>query len=91
MKIITLIENTVYKKGLKAEHGLAFLVKTPTMHILFDTGQTGEFMANAQKMGEDLQAVDAVVLSHGHYDHAGGLQAFLDFNAHAKVYLKKRL
>lgn len=89
MKIITLIENIVYKKGLKAEHGLSFLIKTPTMHILFDTGQTGEFMVNAQKMGEDLLAVDAVVLSHGHYDHAGGLQTFLDFNPHAKVYLKK--
>lgn len=89
LKIITLIDNIVYKNGLKAEHGLSFLIKTPDMHILFDTGQTAEFIANAQHLGEDLMAVTAVVLSHGHYDHAGGLEAFLKFNPHATVYLKK--
>ena len=89
MKIVTLIENIVYRKDLKAEHGLSFLIKTENRHILFDTGQSGEFIENASKMGEDLSLVDTVILSHGHYDHAGGLSAFLNMNQHAKLYMKR--
>ncbi len=89
MKIVTLIENLVYKQGLVAEHGLSFYIETAHKRILFDTGQGTNFIANAKVLGIDLQEVDAVVISHGHYDHAGGLYAFLELNKTAKVHIKK--
>jgi len=89
MKIVTLIENLTYKRGLVSEHGLSFYIETAQNKILFDTGQGANFMANALAMGINLLEVDTVVISHGHYDHAGGLYPFLEFNKKAKVYIKK--
>jgi len=89
MQVVTVIENLVYQKGLIAEHGLSFYFEGNHKKILFDTGQTGSFIHNAALLGIDLSAVDAVVISHGHYDHAGGLLPFLKMNSKAKVYLKK--
>jgi 7,8-dihydropterin-6-yl-methyl-4-(beta-D-ribofuranosyl)aminobenzene 5'-phosphate synthase len=89
MKIITLIENLVYKKSLVAEHGLSLYVETEHRKILFDTGQSGNFMKNAQELGVEIKDIDAVVISHGHYDHTGGLYSFLLVNKRAKVYVKK--
>jgi 7,8-dihydropterin-6-yl-methyl-4-(beta-D-ribofuranosyl)aminobenzene 5'-phosphate synthase len=89
MEIITLVENLVYKKDLKAEHGLSFLIKTENCKILFDVGQTGIVLDNAKLLGENLQDVDFVILSHGHYDHTGGLETFLEVNQTAKIILKK--
>jgi 7,8-dihydropterin-6-yl-methyl-4-(beta-D-ribofuranosyl)aminobenzene 5'-phosphate synthase len=86
-KIVTLVDNVVYKQNLKAEHGLSFLVKTATTQLLFDTGQTDLFMHNANVLGEDLQQVAHVVVSHGHYDHTGGLFAFLKMNTHATLWM----
>lgn len=91
MRIVTLIENTVYKKRLLAEHGLSFYIETANDKILFDTGQSAAFIHNANQLGIDLTQVDAVILSHGHYDHTGGLYAFLELNSKAKVYCKKEL
>lgn len=91
MRIVTLIENLVYKQGLVAEHGLSVYIETNGFRLLFDTGQTGLFAQNAQKMGIDLARIDALVLSHGHYDHTGGLTTFLQLNHHAPVYGKKDL
>jgi 7,8-dihydropterin-6-yl-methyl-4-(beta-D-ribofuranosyl)aminobenzene 5'-phosphate synthase len=51
-------------------------------------GQDGTFIRNAESLGLDLTTVDAGVLSHGHYDHGGGLAAFLEYNDKAPVYLK---
>ena len=89
MKIITLIENLVYKQGLVAEHGLSIYIETENRKILFDTGQTGLFLQNAHKLGIAIEDIDILVLSHGHYDHTGGLYAFLEINSKAKVYAKK--
>lgn len=86
-KIITLVDNITYKPGLKAEHGLSFLVKTDGGHILFDTGQSDLFLHNAREMGEKLTLVDHVVLSHGHYDHAGGIETFMAINAKAQLWI----
>jgi len=89
MKITTLIENLVYKQGLVAEHGLAFYIETGNCKILFDTGQSSLFLKNAEKLEIAIEDIDSLVLSHGHYDHTGGLYPFLEKNSKAKVYAKK--
>lgn len=89
MKIVTLMENTACRDGLIAEHGLSLYIETGSHRILFDTGQTGAFADNAGKLGIDLSAVDLCVLSHGHYDHGGGLGRFLEVNQTAPVYLRR--
>ena len=91
MKIVTLVENTVYKKNLLAEHGLSFFIETDNRRILFDTGQSDAFIHNAGVLGIDLTTIDALVLSHGHNDHTGGLYHFLALNSKAKVYCKPEL
>lgn len=74
MKITTLIENKGDVAGvLESEHGLSMLIEFGGQRILFDTGKTGAFIRNADKLGVDLAAIDAVILSHAHYDHAGGI------------------
>lgn len=85
MKLTTLIENKQAVKQLKCEHGLSFLLQTDTLKILFDTGQSDKFLYNSKILGVDLSDVDYVVLSHGHYDHTGGLPHFLEINYKAKV------
>ena len=80
MKIITLIENLTYKQGLVAEHGLSLYIESADKKILFDTGQSGLFMQNAKKLGINIEEIDSVILSHGHYDHTGGLYPFLQKN-----------
>lgn len=76
MKITVLTENTVSRRGLLAEHGLSVLVETGEKRILFDTGQSGVYVHNAERLGISLEGLDAIVLSHGHYDHTGGLAEF---------------
>ena len=90
MKIQMLTENTSCREDLKAEHGLSMLIETGGKKILFDTGQTGLFAENADKLGARLEDVDFCVLSHGHYDHGGGLPAFFSRNESAPVYCSSR-
>jgi 7,8-dihydropterin-6-yl-methyl-4-(beta-D-ribofuranosyl)aminobenzene 5'-phosphate synthase len=89
MKLTTLIENLVYQPGLVSEHGLSFYLDTGRRRILFDTGQSAAFLANARALNIDISKVDALVISHGHYDHTGGLIHFMKENSNAPVYLKK--
>lgn len=91
MRIVTLIENLVYQQDLVAEHGLSIYIETEHKKILFDTGQSGLFIQNAQKLGIDIEDIDCLVLSHGHYDHTGGLYPFLERNRKAKVYAKSEI
>lgn len=73
MKLWVLMENTASNSSFFCEHGLSFYMETAGHKILFDMGQSGNFVKNAKKMGLHLCDVDIAILSHGHYDHGGGL------------------
>ena len=75
--LTTLCENTAGKPGFMAEWGLSILIQTDSANVLFDTGGNFAAVRNADKLGVDLQAVDAIVLSHAHADHTGGLREVL--------------
>ena len=89
MKVTMLVENCISNDKLMAEHGLSLYIETAHHKILFDMGQTGVFAENAQTLGIDLAEVDIAVLSHGHYDHGGGLRKFLEINKKAPIYVNK--
>ena len=88
MRITCLIDNCALD-GLAAEHGLSFYVEACGRRFLFDTGADAAFLSNAAALGVDVAAADFAVVSHGHYDHGGGLAAFLEANAGAKVYIRR--
>ncbi len=95
-RITTLVENTVPKgRGFLGEHGLSFFIEAGDRNVLFDTGQGAALTRNAECLGIDLASVDTVVLSHGHYDHTGGIGALLSVNrrftlyAHPDVFAEK--
>ncbi len=89
MLIKVLMENTACSDEFICEHGLSLHIETNGKKILFDTGQSGEFATNAEKLGVDLRKIDFAVISHGHYDHGGGIAKFLQHNAKANVYINK--
>ena len=89
MKITALLENTTQRTDMQVEHGLSLYIETKEHKILFDMGQTDLFAQNAKTLGIDLSKVDLAILSHGHYDHGGGLSAFLSLNSTAPVYMQK--
>ncbi len=88
MKIINLIENTEGAAGCAFKHGLSFYIETEKHKILLDLGPSEETVANAKKLGIDLDGVDTVILSHGHYDHSGGILSFAKINSHAAIYMQ---
>lgn len=87
MKIYILTDNRTKKRGFIAEHGLSIYIEYENINILFDTGQSDVYCLNAERMGVDLNKVDYVVLSHGHYDHCGGLVHFPKSERFPKVYV----
>lgn len=87
MKIVNLVEDTAGEHGCLHEHGLSFYVETKKHKLLVDSGATAMFLHNAEVLGVDLTQVDLLVLSHGHYDHAGGIPAFAEKNPDASIYL----
>lgn len=87
MKLTVLTENTAVNETIIPEHGLSLYIEACGRKVLFDMGQTGAFAHNARQLGVDLSGVEFAVLSHGHYDHGGGLQTFLQLNRKAPVYL----
>ena len=89
MTVTVLLENTTHRADLQAEHGLSLYIEACNRRILFDMGQTDAFARNAETLGIDLSSVDLAILSHGHYDHGGGLPAFLALNQTAPVYVSR--
>lgn len=90
MKIITLMEDTCGHCQCLYEHGLSIYIETDKHKILMDTGATSAFIDNAKKLGIPLDEIDTVILSHGHYDHTGGLTAFCQFNKTAAIYMQQK-
>ena len=89
MRITSLVENTSNEPLIGSEHGLSLYIETARHKILFDMGQTELFSQNAKKLGVDLSEVDIAFLSHGHYDHGGGLSCFLRENDKAPVFVSQ--
>ena len=88
MRIISLVENTT-KSELKTKHGLSLYIETKSHKILFDLGSDSTLFENAMKRNIDISKVDTVIISHGHFDHGGALQKFLDINSVANIYVQK--
>jgi 7,8-dihydropterin-6-yl-methyl-4-(beta-D-ribofuranosyl)aminobenzene 5'-phosphate synthase len=83
--------NTLTDRYFMGEPGISFLLETAGKKILFDTGYSGVFLANAHKIGIGLRDLDFVVLSHGHLDHTGGLVALIRYLTEAKIEKIKHL
>jgi 7,8-dihydropterin-6-yl-methyl-4-(beta-D-ribofuranosyl)aminobenzene 5'-phosphate synthase len=91
MEVTSLVDHvkTTGSTGVATEWGLSLHVKCAGFSILFDTGSSGHFLDNATALGIDIESVELAVLSHGHYDHGGGLRSFLNANSKAVVYMGK--
>ncbi len=89
MKIVNLVENTEGSSGCEFKHGLSFYIETKGHKILMDLGPSEISLNNAKKLGIDLSKVDTVILSHGHYDHSGGIMPFSEINSSAVIYLQE--
>ncbi len=89
MRMINLMENTEGDHGCLYEHGLSFYIETLNHKLLIDTGASKSFIENARIRGIDLKDVDLLILSHGHYDHAGGILDFTKINPTAPIYMQR--
>lgn len=87
MIIKALAENTSISDEYGSEHGLCLFIETQGLKVLFDVGASELFFENARKLDADIAYADFLVISHGHYDHGGGLGKFLLENNTAKVFV----
>ena len=91
MYIGTIVEDTLKENCslLKNEHGLSLYIKYNDKNILFDAGPSDVLIHNSTKMNLDLSEIDYLIISHGHFDHGGGIIPFLEKNKKAKVFMHK--
>ena len=88
MRITVVYNNVPLKSGLQTGWGFATVIETPAGNVLFDTGGDGAtLLANMKGLGLSPTDIQAVVLSHNHGDHTGGLEAFLQQKADLSVYM----
>ena len=87
LKITVVVDNCTRKKGLIAEHGLAFLIEYNNKNILFDTGQGMSLLNNLEKLNFKANELDAIIISHGHYDHTGALKDICKLNSNIPVFI----
>lgn len=90
LKIVSLMDNVAASDQYLCSHGLSLYIETGKHKILFDMGPDEGFLENASRLGIDLSQVELAVLSHGHYDHGGGLTAFCQVNEKAKIHMHKK-
>jgi 7,8-dihydropterin-6-yl-methyl-4-(beta-D-ribofuranosyl)aminobenzene 5'-phosphate synthase len=89
-QLVIIYDNYTLEKALTPAWGFSCLVTLPPYQILFDTGgDPSILLKNMHELGLDLQKIDAVVLSHVHGDHVGGLSGFLEQRPNIAVYLPK--
>ena len=89
MLIKTLVENTTISNDFGKEHGLSLYIETGKHKILFDVGASDLFLQNAKKLDVNIADIDFLVISHGHYDHGGGLKTFFKENTRAEVFVHR--
>ncbi|MBR5229328.1 MAG: MBL fold metallo-hydrolase [Firmicutes bacterium] len=89
MKLSFLVDNKTEHSNCQAEWGLSIFVESCGHKILFDTGSSDMFVRNAKAMGIDIAQAEAVLVSHGHYDHTEGMPAFVEANETASIYIHK--
>ena len=87
MKATVVVDN-IKNKGISGEWGLCFYIEYRDKHILLDTGASSLFEKNAEMLKLDLERIDYGVLSHAHFDHANGIEAFFQKNNHAQFYIQ---
>ena len=89
MKIQNLVENEQREKWLSGRTWISVYLETGKHKLLVDTGATDAFLRNAEFLGIDLKEVDILILSHGHYDHGGGILTFSKINPRARIYIRE--
>ncbi len=88
MKITIIYDNSAFRKDLQADWGFSALIEWKMKKILFDTGGRGSILlSNMNKLGISPKEIDDVFISHSHFDHTGGLSAFLDHNNEVRVWV----
>lgn len=91
VKITFLVENTVPTPEWKGEYGFSALVTVDNKSYLFDTGSADALFANAATAGLNLSDIDGIIISHGHFDHTGGLIKALQLAKNKKVYAHSKI
>lgn len=89
MRIVNLMEDTQGAEGCVYEHGLSFYIETPKHKLLLDAGASDKLLQNAECLKVDLSQIDTLVLSHGHYDHSGGIMAVAERNPNMQIYMQR--
>ncbi|WP_005032483.1 MBL fold metallo-hydrolase [Holophaga foetida] len=87
VRITLLVDNQAAMPGLQTEHGLSFWIQRDADTVLFDTGASGAWAANAQTLGLPTDTIQHLVLSHGHRDHTGGIPEALQASPEARIYM----
>ena len=92
MKLTIIYDNTAYRRELQPDWGFSCIVETDERNLLFDTGTKGAILLdNLKKLNIDPSIVDDIFISHNHFDHTGGLAAFLHVNNEVDIYIPPSL